>query len=108
MSGRVGNDSPVLRMSHKEANPRLQIRLVKDREHRAGVGRDKERIDVFRSVLFIDVPRDRRAAGQYRRSKIELDDILARDNSVAKDEMLRVRTGSDSDWVLHSRAVERH
>ena len=34
--------------------------------------RDKERIDIFRPVLFIDIPRDRRPAGQYRRVKSSL------------------------------------
>ncbi len=72
------------------SKPRLQIRLVKDRERRAGVGRDKERIDVFRTVLFIDIPRDRRTARQYRRSEIELDDILARLDAVADDQVLAV------------------
>jgi len=53
----------------------------------AGVGGDEERIDVFHAVLFVDVPRDRAAAGQYRRRKIELDDVLAIADAVAEDEV---------------------
>src|SRR4051794_13255646 len=103
MSGSVGDHCPCSWHVYAELETSLQVRLIEAWECHARIHRNKQGVNIFVTIIFIFIARERLARRRYWRLKVQHDRVFADTQAVLpKSNMSVLRL----DW--HINAIDLH